>query len=121
MTPKTQLSSILTETTISDSRKINPQRIINGLIMGNIISPEDKSNIVDIWEYKVDYAYPIPTIGRDEVLKKIQPYLESYSIFSRGRFGAWKYEISNMDHSFMQGVEVVDRILSNKKEAVWSL
>jgi len=37
--------------------------------------------------------------------------LSERGILSRGRFGAWKYEVGNMDHSFMQGVEAVDRIL----------
>ena len=31
-------------------------------------------------------------------------------VFSRGRFGAWKYEVSNQDHSFMQGVELVNQL-----------
>jgi hypothetical protein len=37
-------------------------------------------------------------------------------VYSRGRFGAWKYEVGNMDHSFMQGVEVVERIFTGKTE-----
>jgi hypothetical protein len=42
--------------------------------------------------------------------------LESRHIYSRGRFGAWKYEVSNQDHSFMQGVEVANRLLSGEPE-----
>jgi hypothetical protein len=28
----------------------------------------------------------------------------------------WKYEVSNQDHSFMQGVEVVERLLNGHRE-----
>ncbi len=42
------------------------------------------------------------------VIGTIQPWLRSKDIWSRGRFGAWLYEIGNMDHSAMQGVEFVD-------------
>ena len=37
-------------------------------------------------------------------------------IYSRGRFGAWKYEVGNQDHSFMQGVEIAGRLLSGAPE-----
>ena len=55
------------------------------------------------------YGYPIPTVGRDLVLAEVLPALDEIGIHSRGRFGAWKYEVSNQDHSFMQGWECVDR------------
>ena len=39
-------------------------------------------------------------------------------IYSRGRFGAWRYEIGNMDHSVMMGVEAANHILAGEKETV---
>jgi protoporphyrinogen oxidase len=62
------------------------------------------------------YGYPIPTPDRDRILADVLPSLEAYNIYSRGRFGGWKYEVSNMDHTFMQGVEVIDLILSDIPE-----
>jgi hypothetical protein len=55
-------------------------------------------------------------LDRDAALAKILPYLESKNVYSRGRFGLWKYEVSNQDHSFMQGVELVENLLSGRNE-----
>jgi hypothetical protein len=37
-------------------------------------------------------------------------------IWSRGRFGSWRYEVGNQDHSFMLGVEAVDNIVTGAVE-----
>lgn len=37
-------------------------------------------------------------------------------IWSRGRFGSYKYEVANQDHSLMLGVEAVDNMLFGIKE-----
>lgn len=62
------------------------------------------------------YGYPTPTVDRDAILAEGLPRLEKLGIYSRGRFGAWKYEVSNQDHSFMQGVEVVEHLLHGHRE-----
>lgn len=65
---------------------------------------------------KAEFGYPIPTVDRDAILADIMPALERLNILSRGRFGGWKYEVANMDHSLMQGVEAADRILRGTRE-----
>ncbi|MEK7751269.1 MAG: amine oxidase, partial [Acidobacteriota bacterium] len=54
--------------------------------------------------------------GRDDALGILLPALDELGIFSRGRFGAWKYEVSNQDHALMQGVELVDRLATGSQE-----
>jgi protoporphyrinogen oxidase len=114
---------LLTETSYSDFKPIAKGRIVDlvvdGLIASGVLEESDRDLIVATHTNDVDYFYPIPTLGRDDVLDDIQTFLLEHDINSRGRFGAWRYEISNMDHSVMQGVEVVDRLLLGKPEETW--
>ena len=64
----------------------------------------------------MEHGYPTPSVGRDEVLTKALPWLKSQGIWSRGRFGAYKYEVANQDHSLMLGVEAADNMLYGSKE-----
>ncbi len=113
--------SLMTETSYSKHKKVDKSRIVDetikGLINTKFISPSDR--ISTKWTYDLEYSYPVPTLERDSALEKIQPKLERRQIYSRGRFGAWKYEVGNMDHSVMQGVELVDRLLKGKKETTY--
>lgn len=80
------------------------------------MTEDERRDIVSVWEHHPEYSYPIPTVDRDRILASVIPWLESRGIFSRGRFGMWKYEVANTDHTLMQGVEVVNRLLLNEKE-----
>jgi len=95
------------------------ERVIDGLKNTGLITPG--MDIVDTYAFDADYAYPIPTIKRDAELALIQSKLMALDIYSRGRFGAWKYEIGNMDHSFMQGVEAANKIMLGADETIWKM
>jgi len=118
-------SSIMCEVAYLDTtRPTNDdaiERTLHGLIAEGLIENKDRDSIVSTYLIEAEYAYPIPTLERDAALRVIQPHLESYGIYSRGRFGAWRYETSSMDHSVMMGVEVVDRILKGTPEQTWVL
>ena len=47
--------------------------------------------------------------------------LRQHNIWSRGRFGSYKYEVANQDHSLMIGVEAADNILYGTKVCCWML
>jgi hypothetical protein len=70
---------------------------------------------------QVPYSYPVPTVTRDPALAVIQPWLMANDVYSRGRFGAWRYEIGNTDHSVMMGVELADHLITGKSETTWAL
>lgn len=81
---------------------------IQGLINTTIITPTDE--IVMTFHKQCDHGYPTPSLERDRVLADVLPKLRAKGIYSRGRFGSWKYEVANQDHSFMLGVEAVDHM-----------
>jgi protoporphyrinogen oxidase len=115
-----QYFSLMCETTYSFHKSVCKELIVDdteqGLINSGMIDEADRRRIISRYLIDIPYSYPVPTLGRDRALDIIQPFLESHDVYSRGRFGAWKYEVGNMDHSFMQGVEVVERILAGKEE-----
>lgn len=92
-------------------------RVLHDLRQSGLLefSPDE----AHVFHLKAEYGYPIPSLGRDNALAKLLPALEEQHIYSRGRFGAWKYEVGNMDHSIMQGVEAVDRILAGTPEKTY--
>ena len=100
-----------------DGRRV-VENTIQGLINTGLLDSADR--VVHTWMQRLDYGYPTPTPDRDAILNRLLPELETEGIYSRGRFGAWRYEVSNMDHSFMQGYEVVSRLLFGGPElTVW--
>lgn len=70
-----------------------------------------RDKIVSRFHRRLEHGYPTPFYGRDELCQPIFKTLEEKGIYSRGRFGAWKYEVSNQDHTMMQGVEAADHIM----------
>jgi protoporphyrinogen oxidase len=112
--------SLLCETSASEFKPVNDATIIEdtiqGLINSGMMTEDERADIVSTWLYKADYSYPTPSVDRDEILSEVIPWLESHGIYSRGRFGMWKYEVANTDHSLMQGVELVNRLLLGEKE-----
>lgn len=118
---KTQFS-LMAETSASDEKIVSSDTIIEQTITGlkncGLISDE---KIVSTWKFQANLGYPTPSIERDEILRELLPALNEKGISSRGRFGAWMYEISNQDHTFMQGVEWVDNKVSGEDEKTFKL
>lgn len=71
---------------------------IQGLINTKLLKPEEE--IVSTYVRRFDHGYPTPSVERNNALAEILPYLQSKDIFSRGRFGSWKYEVGNQDHRY---------------------
>lgn len=72
--------------------------------------------VVSQYHRRLDHGYPVPALARDSLLATIQPWLQSKGVYSHGRFGGWRYEVGNQDHSLMQGVEVADLIMRGVPE-----
>lgn len=110
--------SLMCEVAHSEFKPVNTKsvsaEVIKGLYNTKLITKKDK--IVSVWKHTEEYGYPIPSLKRDEALRIIQPELMRRNILSRGRFGMWKYEVSNQDHSMMQGVEAANFIINETPE-----
>ncbi len=77
---------------------------------------ESRDDIISTWQIRLEHGYPTPSVERDSIMFDLLPELEKRDVGSRGRFGAWRYEVSNQDHSLMQGVEWVNHVLYGADE-----
>lgn len=112
--------SLLCEVNDHPSSRRDPARVVAGCVGAvrrTFNLPEHA--IVSRWHHRLERGYPVPTLRRDRVLAATQPQLRDLGIYSRGRFGGWRYEVSNQDHAFMQGVEAVDAILIGAPEVTY--
>lgn len=110
--------SLMVEVSESPDKPVKQDSLVEEVIQGvlNTRLIKRREDIVSTWTYRASYGYPTPALLRDESLGILLPYFEKHGVYSRGRFGAWKYEVSNQDHSFMQGVEIVERLFCGHNE-----
>jgi len=83
-----------------------------------MLSEQERTRIVSRYVIELPYSYPVPTLYRDNALRVLQPYLENKRVSSWGKSCGWIYEVVNIGHSFLQGIEVMDRILQGQQETI---
>jgi protoporphyrinogen oxidase len=113
-----RFSSFLTETSYSRHKPERPDAVADaaptGLVTAGLVEPGSRP--VSVHLIDVEYAYPVPTLGRDRALAVIEPWLRERGVYSRGRFGSWRYEIGNMDHAVKMGIDAARRIVEGSPE-----
>jgi protoporphyrinogen oxidase len=90
------------------------EHVVDGMLATGLI--DTRARVHHTWHCRLERGYPVPSVHRDRALTRLLPAFEARAVLSRGRFGAWKYEVSNQDHSVAQGVEAVDRWLRGGDE-----
>ena len=110
--------SLMAEVSESPAKPVDRERIVEETVQGllNTGLIAHREAVHHVWHRRLEHGYPTPSLERDRGLYGVLPQLKERNVFSRGRFGAWKYEVSNQDHSFAQGVEVVERWLHGGPE-----
>ncbi|KAI5300278.1 AMP deaminase [Ascosphaera pollenicola] len=111
--------SIMLEVSESSMKPVDREQLlqqcIRGLVNTELLQPADE--IVSTYHRVFSPGYPTPSLERDGALAGLLPRLrDEFAIWSRGRFGSWKYEVGNQDHSFMLGVEAADSCVSGGVE-----
>jgi UDP-galactopyranose mutase len=116
-------SSWMTEIASSAHRPLDEERLVERVdaALRRVGLVDADAPIASVHVDHITRAYPVPTLGRDAALRTIQLWLAAHDVHSRGRFGAWKYEIGNMDHSVKQGIDIARWLLDGTPEEAWSL
>jgi protoporphyrinogen oxidase len=116
-------SSYMTETAYSPHQPV-VRAALEDAVEGALRSSgtvQGKPRLASIHVEDIEYGYPVPTVGRDRALAAIQPWLAAQDIYSRGRFGTWRYEHGNMDYAIKMGIEVAGRIVTGAPETLASI
>ncbi len=106
--------SLMAETSESSVKPVDQASLAEVTIMAleeDRLIP-DRSKICAVTTRRIPQGYPTPFLGRDHLVDPILRTFEQAGIYSRGRFGAWKYEVANQDHCFAQGYECVERLVN---------
>ncbi|HKO18384.1 MAG TPA: FAD-dependent oxidoreductase, partial [Acidobacteriaceae bacterium] len=113
--------SLMVEVSESPFKPVDRSRLLESVVQGLISTQliESQGDIASVWMHTACHGYPTPFMGRDRVVSPVLAELAQLDIYSRGRFGGWKYEVSNQDHSLMQGVELVNRLAFSTPEMTY--
>lgn len=106
--------SLMAEVSESSMKPVDHDSLVQETLMameedGLIVDP---SSIESVKTYYLPQGYPTPFLGRDNIVDPVLRAFEEKNIYSRGRFGAWKYEVANQDHCFAQGYECAERLVN---------
>ena len=109
--------SIMAEVSASKDKPVNPETLstetIRALKEDRLLSDHD--TVCSLVIRSIPQGYPTPFLGRDSLVGPLLRQFEKTDIFSRGRFGAWKYEVGNQDHCFAQGYECASRLAGDNR------
>jgi len=94
---------------IPKSRRRLREMVKDGLVRSGML-PAD-ATIVAMWDKRLEYGYPVPYVERNMHVHAADKELRKLGIWSRGRFGSWKYEVGNQDHSCFLGIDAIDSML----------
>jgi protoporphyrinogen oxidase len=110
--------SLMAEVSESPDKPVDRARVVDDVVDGMLATEliASRDDVVDTWYLRIEHGYPTPSLARDAALAGLLHPMMKHDIYSRGRFGAWKYEVSNQDHSLMQGIECVDHLLFGAEE-----
>ncbi len=115
--------SLMCEVSQSPMKPVDSEKIVQDVIEGALNTKliHSRNQIHHTWKAWIDKGYPTPSLDRNQLLFPVLSDLKANQIYSRGRFGAWRYEVGNMDHSFMQGVEFANHLIASEQElTLWN-
>lgn len=110
--------SILLEVPEAEGSRWDDEEAVRACLDALAVLGVDEADLLSTWTEPIPQAYPVPTLGRDEILRRADAVLVEHDVRSRGRFGGWRYESCNQDYSYVQGIQAVDAALTGSAEDV---